>query len=70
MRLDKREIMLNEKDSCLDTLLFMRTLISEYSAAAMRVERKELRERISEHIRELLKECYYWRDMIKRQPSM
>ncbi len=42
--LDKREIMLNEKDSLNELKLTEEELFKEYSYAALCVERKEVRE--------------------------
>ena len=42
--LDKRESMLNEKDSLTELALTEETLFKEYAHAALCVERKEVRE--------------------------
>ena len=63
MRLEKREITLNEKDSLKDLLLLEKALLGQYTDALTRVTRKELRERILELVKETSGEIFWMKDM-------
>ena len=52
MRLEKREITLNEKDSLKDLFLLEKALLGQYTDTLTQVNRKELRERILDLIKE------------------
>ena len=56
MKLEKREITLNEKDSLQDARYMQKGLLSAYLQGLEQVERKEVRQYIQQRITELQKE--------------
>ncbi|MBE7079957.1 MAG: hypothetical protein E7371_01815 [Clostridiales bacterium] len=67
MRLEKREITLNEKDSLKDLLLLEKALLGQYTDALTRVTRKELRERILELVKETSGEIFWMKDLLDKE---
>ena len=67
MRLEKREITLNEKDSIKDVLFLEYALLNRYVEALVQVERKELRERLLTLLRETAEEVFTMKDLLNRQ---
>ena len=67
MRLEKREITLNEQDSLKDLLLLEKALLGQYADALARVERKELRERILELFKETAQEVFWTKDLLEKE---
>ena len=67
MRLEKREITLNEKDSLKDLLLLEKALLGQYTDALTRVSRKEFRERILELIKETAEEIFWTKDLLDKE---
>ena len=70
MKLEKREVALNEKDSILDMLFFEENLQQEYSVVAEQVEGKELRCALARHAEELDEKLERLRDWLKKEPKM
>lgn len=56
MKLEKREITLNEKDSLQDTCYMQKGLLTAYMQGLDGVERKEIRQYIKQRIDEIRKE--------------
>ena len=53
MKLEKREITLNELDSLKDVYYFEKTLLREYETAAKKAERKEAQNEIARFLEEV-----------------
>lgn len=70
LRLDKREVTLNEKDSCLDMLIFTQVLVSACETAAKQTQGKELKRWLLETEAALKKECDDWERAMKKTPRM
>ena len=66
MKLEKREITLNEKDSLKDLLLLERALLSQYIDTLTRVTRKEFRLRLLELVRETAEEIFLAKDLLNK----
>ena len=66
MKLEKREITLNEKDSLKDLLLLERALLSQYIDTLTRVTRKEFRLRLLELVRETAEEIFLVKDLLNK----
>ena len=64
MKLEKREITLNERDSVLDMLMVENLLINAYGAATANVERKEYRLFIAEQLKETANEAFGLNDLL------
>lgn len=64
MKLEKREITLNEKDSLTDMLLLERSLLNAYAISCGEAERKESRILITEHFKETAKDAFALRDLL------
>ena len=64
MKLEKREITLNEKDSIRDILLLERSLMERYVDALVQVERKEERERLLTLVKETAEEIFGLNDLL------
>ncbi len=58
MKLDKREITLNEADSIRDVLETEKTLLRAYASKLEYAERKETRAKLLEHLNESGKNVY------------
>lgn len=57
MKLEKREITLNELDSLKDVYYFEKTLLREYETAAKKAERKEAQNEIARLLEEVRAEA-------------
>ena len=64
MKLEKREITLNEKDSLKDIYYFEKTLLQEYEKAAKSVTRKEVKNELNRLLEGLQKETQTLREEI------
>ena len=64
MKLEKREITLNEKDSIRDILLLERSLMERYVDALVQVERKEERERLLTLVKETAEDIFGLNDLL------
>ena len=67
MKLEKREITLNECDSLRDVLFLEKALLGEYVEALTRVRRKETRERLLEYIKGVAEELFLASDLLEKQ---
>lgn len=56
MKLEKREITLNEKDSLQDACYIQKGLLTAYTQGLEGIERKEIRQYIQQRIAEIQKE--------------
>jgi hypothetical protein len=65
MKLEKREITLNEEDSIKDVFYLQKTLLHEYVYALTRVETKARREEVEGLLRETLKDATLLRELMK-----
>lgn len=65
MKLEKREMTLNEKDSITDMLEFERGLLLAYASACVKAERKETRGAIVERMRSLCEEIFFLSDLLE-----
>lgn len=66
MRLEKREITLNEQDSIRDLLLLEKSLLNEYVTGITALSRKELRESVLDLIQETAKEVFLTYDLLEK----
>lgn len=66
LRLDKREVTLNEKDSCLDMLVFVEVLRNAYAIYGDVMERKQSKRMLAEGELALRKECEIWGKALKK----
>lgn len=66
LRLDKREVTLNEKDSCLDMLVFTESLCSAYATFGEAMERKQSKRTLAEGELALRKECELWEKALQK----
>ena len=66
MRLEKREITLNEQDSLRDLLLLEKSLLNEYVTGITALSRKELRESVLDLIQETAKEVFLVYDLLEK----
>ena len=67
MKLEKREITLNEKDSLKDLLLLEKALLGQYTDALARVTRKEFRQQILQLIQETAEEIFWTKDLLDEE---
>ena len=67
MRLEKREITLNEKDSLKDLLLLEKGLLAQYADALARVTRKDFRQQILDLIQETAEEIFWTKDLLDKE---
>ena len=67
MRLEKREITLNEKDSIKDVLFLEYALLNRYVEALVQVERKETRVRLLSLLQETAEEIFTIKDLLSNQ---
>lgn len=65
LRLEKREITLNEKDSILDMLRFEERVLNEYARLLPCVERKETRQAVIECMKAVAEEIFTLSDLLK-----
>ena len=66
MRLDKREITLNEQDSLRDILFLEKALLLAYVEGLERANRKEIRERLLDFIKETAGDLFLVSDLLKK----
>lgn len=67
MKLEKREITLNECDSLRDVLFLEKALIGEYLEALTKVRRKETRERLLEYLKAVAEELFLASDLLDKK---
>ena len=67
MKLEKREMTLNECDTLRDVLLLEKALLGEYVEALTKVRRKETRERLLEYIKSVAEELFLATDLLEKQ---
>ena len=70
MRLEKREVMLNEKESLADMLFFEKNLASAYLSAAEAVDVKEARVLLGEHAQTLEEWIGRLQEGLEKTPKM
>ena len=63
MRLEKREITLNEKDSICDMQRFETGVLTEYLRVLEKLERKETRQTVEDCMKEVTEEIFVLTDM-------
>ena len=66
MRLEKREITLNEQDSLLDVAFMVKALLFEYVEALSKVDRKETRERVLEAVKDTAEALFLVNDLLEK----
>ena len=66
MKLEKREITLNEKDSLRDLLFLEKSLLSEYVATLTKINRKEFREELLTLMKETAEEIFWIKDLLEK----
>ena len=66
MKLEKREITLNEYDSVLDMLGCSERLLELYRVAVGVAERREVRARLKESILSTVEEIYFLKDILEK----
>ena len=64
MKLEKREVTLNEKDTLKDALLYERMLLTEYAQAAPSIEGTERRAIYGEFVNQSLRDVFYLADLL------
>ena len=67
MKLEKREITLNECDTLRDVLFLEKALLGEYVEALTKVRRKETRERLLEYIKSVAEELFLATYLLEKQ---
>ena len=67
MKLEKREITLNEKDSLKDIFFLEKALLDEYVETLIYVTRKEERERLLTRIKETAEEIFTVKDLLEKR---
>ena len=65
MKLEKREITLNEKDSLLETAYISKMLLLEYAQALSHVERKQTRKELLTNAKETGEDMCFLLDLAK-----
>ena len=66
MKLDKREITLNEQDSLRDVLFLEKALLLAYVEGLGKVNRKETRERLLDFIKEGANDLFLVNDLLEK----
>ena len=66
MRLEKREITLNEQDSLMDVAFLEKALLFEYVEALSKADRKETRERLIGFMKEACEDLFLVNDLLKK----
>lgn len=66
MKLEKREITLNECDSVRDLLFLEKALLCEYVEMLTKVKRKETRSRVLELLAETAQETFWTSDLLDK----
>ena len=69
MKLEKREITLNEYDSLKDAFFLQKTLLHEYVCFLPQAERKETRNEMIRLVKEVIEDMYTIRDLMKSSES-
>lgn len=69
MKLEKREITLNEKDSILEAAYTSKSLLIEYVHALSHVERKEARKELLTHLKETGEDMCFLFDLVKQEEN-
>lgn len=69
MKLEKREITLNEYDSLQDAYYREKTLINEYVRALTQMQRKESKDALLRLINDTAKEMFLLQDLLKSSAS-
>ena len=70
LALDKRDVTLNEKDSCLDMLVFVQALCGEYAKAGKLDVRKECKQAFEATRLALQEDCELWERALRREPRI
>jgi ferritin-like metal-binding protein YciE len=70
MRLEKREVTLNEKDALLDMIFFEEALQEKYRSSAEKVEGKEMRATLLNHADQLEEKIEKLKQLFKKPPKM
>ena len=65
MKLEKREITLNEQDSIKDAFYMQKTILQEYVCALEKVEKKQTRNELSRLVLESIETLYVLSDLLK-----
>ena len=65
MKLEKREITLNEHDSLQDAYYREKTLLNEYVCALFQMQRKETKDEVLRLICDTAKEVFLLQDLLK-----
>ena len=65
MKLEKREVTLNEKDTLKDALAYERMLLTEYALAATSIEGTERRAIYGEFLSQSLRDVFYLSDLLR-----
>ena len=65
MKLEKREITLNEQDTLLDICRMEESLLHDYVALLTHIQRKQTRELLLTHLREVAEDLYTGTDLQK-----
>ena len=66
MKLEKREITLNEQDSLRDILFLEKTLLCEYAESLGKAYRKEVRETLLDLIKENAEDFFLISDLLQK----
>ena len=66
MRLEKREITLNEQDTLADVVFLEKALLFEYVETLSKVDRKETRERLIGFMKENCEDLFLLNDLLKK----
>ena len=69
MKLEKREITLNEKDSLSDMLFMEKALLLEYVESLTKADRKETRERLLGFIKDTAEDLFFVKDLLEKVKS-
>ncbi len=64
MKIEKREITLNERDTLKDMLFFEKGLLREYASSMEKAERKETRTLLETRMSETAEEIFLLRDLL------
>ena len=65
MKLEKREITLNEYDSLLDVYYREKTLLNEYVCALMQMQRKESKDTLLRLIKDTAQEIFLLQELLE-----
>ena len=69
MKLEKREITLNEQDSLRDVLFMEKSLLFEYMEGLAKADRKETREKLLDFIKETAEDLFLIKDLFEKVKS-